>query len=180
MLPTPQALDYKDRGDPARAARPWKYLRDHVLLLPTPETGQSPNGHGVRGGRPGNGHQSGATLRAVLLPTPVAEMGHRGGRGAAPRRAASRAAQGRTLTVTEAMVNEQPLLPTPQAADAWNHGDPALAAQAERDRGRWGTGVLPNHLQALTSQPRQPRRTGRRSASAGTGRRSAGGKPSPG
>jgi DNA (cytosine-5)-methyltransferase 1 len=28
-------------------------------LLPTPDTGCSPNGHGRRGGRPGNGHQSG-------------------------------------------------------------------------------------------------------------------------
>jgi DNA (cytosine-5)-methyltransferase 1 len=31
-------------------------------LLPTPDTGCSPNGHGRRGGRPGNGHQSGAGL----------------------------------------------------------------------------------------------------------------------
>ena len=31
-------------------------------LLPTPDTGCSPNGHGRRGGRPGNGHQSGHGL----------------------------------------------------------------------------------------------------------------------
>jgi hypothetical protein len=31
-------------------------------LLPTPDTGTSPNGHGRRGGRPGNGHQSGNSL----------------------------------------------------------------------------------------------------------------------
>ncbi len=31
-------------------------------LLPTPDTGCSPNGHGRRGGRPGNGHQSGQGL----------------------------------------------------------------------------------------------------------------------
>jgi DNA (cytosine-5)-methyltransferase 1 len=31
-------------------------------LLPTPDTGCSPHGHGRRGGRPGNGHQSGASL----------------------------------------------------------------------------------------------------------------------
>ena len=31
-------------------------------LLPTPDTGHSPNGHGRRGGRPGNGHQSGQGL----------------------------------------------------------------------------------------------------------------------
>ncbi len=34
-------------------------------LLPTPDTGVSPNGHGRRGGRPGNGHQSGAGLDAA-------------------------------------------------------------------------------------------------------------------
>lgn len=39
-------------------------------LLPTPDTGQTPNGHGRRGGRPGNGHQSGSV--ASLLPTPQA------------------------------------------------------------------------------------------------------------
>jgi DNA (cytosine-5)-methyltransferase 1 len=34
-------------------------------LLPTPDTGCSPNGHGRRGGRPGNGHQSGHGLDAA-------------------------------------------------------------------------------------------------------------------
>ncbi len=34
-------------------------------LLPTPDTGTSPNGHGRRGGRPGNGHQSGSSLEAA-------------------------------------------------------------------------------------------------------------------
>jgi hypothetical protein len=34
-------------------------------LLPTPDTGTSPAGHGRRGGRPGNGHQSGQDLDAV-------------------------------------------------------------------------------------------------------------------
>ena len=34
-------------------------------LLPTPDTGTSPNGHGRRGGRPGNGHQSGNGLDAA-------------------------------------------------------------------------------------------------------------------
>lgn len=58
-----------------------------VPLFPTPDTGVSPNGHGRRGGRPGNGRQSGASLDAVvrdlggthddggeplLLPTPMA------------------------------------------------------------------------------------------------------------
>jgi hypothetical protein len=35
-------------------------------LLPTPDTGMSPNGHGRRGGKPGNGRQSGASLDAVV------------------------------------------------------------------------------------------------------------------
>ena len=35
-------------------------------LLPTPDTGISPNGHGRRGGRPGNGHESGSSLDAVI------------------------------------------------------------------------------------------------------------------
>jgi DNA (cytosine-5)-methyltransferase 1 len=34
-------------------------------LLPTPDTGTSPRGHGRRGGRPGNGHQSGKDLDAA-------------------------------------------------------------------------------------------------------------------
>jgi DNA (cytosine-5)-methyltransferase 1 len=44
-------------------------------LLPTPDTGTSPAGHGRRGGRPGNGHQSGHDLDAVaraLHPLPAA------------------------------------------------------------------------------------------------------------
>jgi hypothetical protein len=34
-------------------------------LLPTPDTGTTPNGHGRRGGRPGNGHESSNSLDAV-------------------------------------------------------------------------------------------------------------------
>lgn len=45
-----------------------------LRLLPTPDTGESLTGHGRRGGKPGNGSQSGASLESVakLLPTPVA------------------------------------------------------------------------------------------------------------
>jgi DNA (cytosine-5)-methyltransferase 1 len=35
-------------------------------LLPTPDTGTSPHGHGRRGGRAGNGHQSGQGLDAAV------------------------------------------------------------------------------------------------------------------
>jgi DNA (cytosine-5)-methyltransferase 1 len=44
-------------------------------LLPTPDTGCSPNGHGRRGGRAGNGHQSGQGLdiaATALTPAPAA------------------------------------------------------------------------------------------------------------
>lgn len=36
-----------------------------INLLPTPNTGQSPNGHGMRGGKAENGRQSGADLEAI-------------------------------------------------------------------------------------------------------------------
>ncbi len=35
-------------------------------MLPTPDTGTSPRGHGRRGGRAGNGHQSGQSLDALI------------------------------------------------------------------------------------------------------------------
>jgi DNA (cytosine-5)-methyltransferase 1 len=41
-------------------------------LLPTPDTGTSPNGHGRRGGRPGNGHQSGKDLDTAARTLPAA------------------------------------------------------------------------------------------------------------
>ncbi len=47
-------------------------------LLPTPDTGCSPNGHGRRGGRPGNGHQSGHGLdvaATALTPAPAPRAG---------------------------------------------------------------------------------------------------------
>ncbi len=47
-------------------------------LLPTPDTGCSPNGHGRRGGRPGNGHQSGHGLdvaATALTPVPASRSG---------------------------------------------------------------------------------------------------------
>jgi len=47
-------------------------------LLPTPDTGVSPNGHGRRGGRPGNGHESGHSLDAVAR-TLTRAAGHAGG-----------------------------------------------------------------------------------------------------
>ena len=47
-------------------------LQVAVTLLPTPDTGTSPRGHGRRGGRPGNGHQSGQSLDALATALPAA------------------------------------------------------------------------------------------------------------
>ena len=52
--------------------------KESGLWLPTPDTGLTPNGHGARGGKPGNGRQSGASLTAMAKhnawPTPTASM----------------------------------------------------------------------------------------------------------
>jgi hypothetical protein len=60
-------------SDPAQAAA------GRERLLPTPDTGTSPRGHGRRGGRPGNGHQSGkdldAAARTLTAPGPAPGTG---------------------------------------------------------------------------------------------------------
>ena len=47
-----------------------------AVMFPTPDTGLSPNGHGARGGKPGNGHQRGESLISIakhgMWPTPKA------------------------------------------------------------------------------------------------------------
>jgi hypothetical protein len=61
------------QGCPAGTAEPGE-----GRLLPTPDTGCSPNGHGRRGGRPGNGHQSGHGLdvaATALTPAPAPRAG---------------------------------------------------------------------------------------------------------
>jgi hypothetical protein len=54
-------------------------------LLPTPNTGESLTGHGRRGGKAGNGRQSGNDLEAMarmgMLPTPDANCWKQGERG---------------------------------------------------------------------------------------------------
>ena len=88
LLPTPMASDSAaERGPQLGGQRPSGAKRQVGLpeviachlaalppghstgareqLLPTPDTGTSPNGHGRRGGRPGNGHQSGHSLDAA-------------------------------------------------------------------------------------------------------------------
>jgi DNA (cytosine-5)-methyltransferase 1 len=80
LPPAPAAGTFSDGepapSRPARRERQDKPGRDGrgtgtplavaVRLLPTPDTGTSPNGHGRRGGRPGNGRQSGKSLGAVV------------------------------------------------------------------------------------------------------------------
>jgi DNA (cytosine-5)-methyltransferase 1 len=102
LLPTPMAGDFgADRNfSPVRpsGAKRQTGLPDVIIhriasrqvgetrpgqgrLLPTPDTGCSPNGHGRRGGRPGNGHQSGKDLGAAAAALPSTTM-PRSGRGA--------------------------------------------------------------------------------------------------
>jgi DNA (cytosine-5)-methyltransferase 1 len=73
----PEVIIHRLAGQdaPAGAAEPGA-----GRLLPTPDTGCSPNGHGRRGGRAGNGHQSGHGLdvaATALSPGPA-----RAGQGA--------------------------------------------------------------------------------------------------
>ena len=49
----------------ARNSGPAQSAAGRERLLPTPDTGTSPRGHGRRGGQPGNGHQSGKDLDAA-------------------------------------------------------------------------------------------------------------------
>ena len=87
LLPTPMASDgAAERGPQLGGKRPSGAKRQVGLpeviachlallppgsgtgrerLLPTPDTGLSPHGHGRRGGRPGNAHQSGHSLDAA-------------------------------------------------------------------------------------------------------------------
>ena len=70
-LPTPEPRTAATASSslPSGPARP-----GGSRLLPTPDTGCSPNGHGRRGGRPGNGHQSGHGLdvaATALTPAPA-------------------------------------------------------------------------------------------------------------
>lgn len=69
LLATPQSRDWK--GSPGTGSRErgghQSSLPADIQLLPTPDTGTTPNGHGRRGGKPGNGHQSGTDLEATSI-----------------------------------------------------------------------------------------------------------------
>lgn len=84
-------------------------------LLPTPDTGLSPNGHGRRGGRPNNGHQSGLSSSAMakhgLWATPQARdymPAH------TPEYVAAKRAQGHGM---RNLNDEVMMWPTPNAGD---------------------------------------------------------------
>jgi hypothetical protein len=110
--PTPQHADGERgsekqvRGNPTLlgAARAW----------PTPNTGESPNGHGRRGGTADNGHQSGADLEVVAKTwaTPSASLWRSG------------LASEQTMTRNSRPLNEQAvnLWPTP-ASGVFNDGE---------------------------------------------------------
>lgn len=63
LLPTPRTSDKNGAGVHGTGGQD---LRTVISLLPTPDTGLSPNSHGRRGGKAGNGSQSGASLEAMV------------------------------------------------------------------------------------------------------------------
>ena len=119
LLKTPTAQLAVNGGsqhpDKRRAGGHGPTLADQVEhLLPTPETGQSPNGHGIRGGRKGNGHQSGESLANIvttLLPTPEASDGT-GGRVSSELGGTRPSGSKRAIPLASAVSH---LLPTPKA-----------------------------------------------------------------
>jgi hypothetical protein len=128
-------------------------------LLPTPDTGTSPAGHGRRGGRPGNGHQSGQDLDAVTraLHTPPAADARR---PAAPSRDAGQP-DGQQAQGYGASVNWGPYEP---AVRRWEHAlgcpAPAPTERVPRQRLRlaaafaeWLMGV-PGWVTGVTGIPR--------------------------
>jgi hypothetical protein len=122
-------------------------LADEVeYLLPTPETGQSPNGHGIRGGRPGNGHQSGASLDSVvtdLLPTPTVADSRNSRNATAGRSPGSAGHSGTTLSD---VFREGALLPTPSMADG-------LGGHLSRSGDRGGELLLSGVVKTLLPTP---------------------------
>ena len=90
-----------------------------AAMFPTPDTGMSPKGHGARGGKPGNGRQSGASLTAMakhaMWPTPRASENDQGrGADAMSDGLSSWKAQGRGATLTTAV--KQAMKPTGERA----------------------------------------------------------------
>lgn len=97
-------------------------------LLPTPDTGESLTGHGRRGGRAGNGHQSGQSLdqMVTLLPTPVTAYSQR-----TPEewRAGRPAGTGRQRDLIGDLEIVVKLFPTPKANEANGVGVHGIGGQ---------------------------------------------------
>ena len=74
----PEVIVHHLAGQPASNCPPG-FTAGREKLLPTPVTGTSARGHGRRGGRPGNGHQSGtdldASARGFAAPGPAPRAG---------------------------------------------------------------------------------------------------------
>jgi len=123
------------QGGQAGAAEPGE-----GRLLPTPDTGCWPNGHGRRGGRPGNGHQSGHGLDVAATAL-----------SAAP---ASRASQS-TVAWEEyepAIRRREGVLryPAPPPAEPGPSGRPRLSAAFAE----WMMGLAPGFVTAVPAIPR--------------------------
>lgn len=95
------------------------YEHGLAVLFPTPDTGRTPNGHGARGGKPGNGKQSGALLTAMakhaMGPTPTKDDANNVTRKSGEFQSLTRSVQ---------------MFPTPTKQDASNNGGPS---QMERN-----------------------------------------------
>nr|WP_280465645.1 DNA cytosine methyltransferase [Nocardia brasiliensis] len=144
LLPTPRASD--GGGGPNPLSWPeqkddveTRLLRISAKLLPTPDTGVTPNGHGRRGGKSGNGRQSGASLDAVakMLPTPSAADGTGGGQHPDKRAGHSRQLIDYALLDGSARWGEyEPAIrrqqslsrPTPAPTEPNRNGNPRLSA----------------------------------------------------
>lgn len=149
MLPTPAAVSYgSNQGGAAGRVGPVRHSLETMArleLLPTPDTGQSPNGHGVRGGASGNGRQSGAALEPLLrdlLPSPTVNDS-RGGRNATANRHPDRSAHHSGTTLSD--LAYAALLPTPRSArdGGWNNrGEPQLPSAVQPEHfGRYAAAV---------------------------------------
>lgn len=113
LMPTPTV---DDSSNISRSSGEFQSLTRTVTLLPTPNTGESASGHGRRGGKPGNGSQSGASLDQIasLLPTPTARDGKDGQIRREPHRPDDVDTLSRALTDVPCA---GPLLPTPAVND---------------------------------------------------------------
>lgn len=139
LFPTPNSRDWKGGNAAVGRTESGKRMRtegqidfpEAIKLLPTPDTGQTPNGHGRRGGSSDNGHQSGSSLDVVvkdLLPTPRASMAENSTTRRTPSQMQERHRHGLYLS---SEVCE--LFPTPSAG-VFNDGEDLQSWEERRQR----------------------------------------------